>query len=31
MIINCHDLDQILIQGDLYKTNDPYNKLTNIL
>ena len=27
----CHDLDQILIKGDLYKAKDPYNKLTNIL
>ena len=27
----CHDLDQILIKGDLYKTKDPYNKLTKIL
>ena len=25
-----HDLDQILIKGDIYKPKDPYNKLTNI-
>ena len=27
----CHDLDQILIKGDIYKVKDPYNKLTKIL
>ena len=27
----CLDLDQILIKGDIYKTKDPYTKLTNIL
>ena len=27
----CYNLDQILIKEDLYKANDPYNKLTNIL
>ena len=27
----CHDLDQILVKRDLYKTKDLYNKLTNIL
>ena len=27
----CHDLDQILIKGDIYRAKDPYNKLTNIL
>ena len=27
----CLELEQILIKGDLYKANDPYNKLTNIL
>ena len=27
----CHDLDQILVKGDLFKAKDPYNKLTNIL
>ena len=26
----CHELDQILIQGDLLKADDPYNKLTDI-
>ena len=26
----CHDLDQILIKGDLCKVKDPYNKLTNM-
>ena len=26
----CHELDQILIKGDLCKVKDPYNKLTNI-
>ena len=31
MKINCHDLDQILIKGDIYKAKDPYNKLTNII
>ena len=27
----CHDLDQILIKGDLYQAKDPCNKLANIL
>ena len=27
----CHDLDQFLIKGYIYKAKDPYNKLTNIL
>ena len=27
----CRDLDQILIEGDLYKAKDPDKKLTNIL
>ena len=27
----CHDLDQILIKGDIYKAKDPYNKLANII
>ena len=26
----CHDLDQILIKGDLYKAKHPYDKLTHI-
>ena len=27
----CHDLNLILIKGDIYKAKDPYNKLTNVL
>ena len=27
----CHELEQILIKGDLYKPKDPYNKPTNII
>ena len=27
----CHELDEILIKGGLYKTKALYNKLTNIL
>ena len=26
----CHDLDQILIKGEMYKAKDPYTKLTSI-
>ena len=27
----CHDPHQILIKGDLFKANDTYNKLRNVL
>ena len=27
----CHELDQILLRGNLFKVNDPYDKLTDIL
>ena len=26
----CHELDQILLKGEIYKSEDPYSKLTEI-